>query len=156
MLLHRHGSAGQRLERPSLDRLRPLDQAGRDDARKLPDVLEQHAIERIVSSLLRRCVESVRPLAEARGLDIELKAELSPEAPAEDTRALLDDLPTTALVCTHREVIQRLFDGNVTCEKGGTWVLERRGSRLLPTQYLPPPTRVGRAQRRAPLAQVDS
>jgi 8-oxo-dGTP diphosphatase len=150
MLLLRHASAGNRLESPALDLLRPLDRVGQAQARKLPEALAQYAIERIVSSPHRRCVETVRPLADARGLEIEKREALAPDARLEDTAALVDALPDASLVCTHREVIERLFDG-VACEKGGTWVLERRGSRWLPTQYLPPPLTAEQA-RRAPAA----
>lgn len=152
MLLHRHASAGDRLDSSSLDALRPLDRPGRAEAEKLADTLARYSIERIISSPLRRCVESVRPLAEARGIEVELSEALSPDAPLEDATALLDELPDAALVCTHREVIEQLFDGSLTCEKGGTWVFERRGHRWEQVRYLPPPTRVEEAKRLAALA----
>jgi 8-oxo-dGTP diphosphatase len=140
MLLHRHASAGEKLESPSLDRARPLDGNGRADTRALPGALSGYSIARIVSSSHRRCLDSVRPLAEARGLLIERREDLAPDALLEDTKALLEELQENTLVCTHREVFERLFDGTIACEKGGTWVVERRGSRLVPTEYLPPPT----------------
>jgi 8-oxo-dGTP diphosphatase len=149
MLLHRHASAGERLDSSSLDRARPLDRIGRADARRLPDVLEPYEITRLVSSPHRRCVDTIRRLAAVRGLEIELRDELAPDAAVAETRALLDDLPDTALVCTHREVIERLFDGKIACEKGGTWILERRGSRRVPVEYVAPPTTVERERRLA-------
>jgi phosphohistidine phosphatase SixA len=144
MLLHRHASAGEKLGSPSLDRARGLDSEGRADARALPSVLVDYPIERVVSSSHRRCLETVRPLVEARGLPVERREELAPDALREDTKALLEELPENTLVCTHREVFERLFNGDLACEKGGTWVVERRGSRLVPTEYLPPPTRLAR------------
>jgi phosphohistidine phosphatase SixA len=140
MMLLRHASAGDRLDSPAVDRNRPLDRIGRTDARKLVKTLADRPVERIVSSPHRRCVETVRPLAEARGLEVELTESLSPDARVADTLAVLHELPANALVCTHREVIARLFGGSVSCEKGGAWVLEQRGSRWLPAEYLPPPT----------------
>jgi phosphohistidine phosphatase SixA len=142
ILLHRHGSAGDSLASPRLDRARPLDRQGRADARELVKVLAPLEITRVVSSPLRRCVESVRPLANARGLEIELRDELEPDAPPGKTRALLRELPDFSLVCTHREVIERLFHGKIAAEKGGTWVLARKRGRLVPVEYLPPPTTV--------------
>ena len=135
MLLLRHASAGEKLGSPSLDRVRPLDAAGRAAARDLPAALAGFAIARILTSSHRRCLESVRQLAEARGLPVERREELAPDASLGDTKALLEELP----VCTHREVIERLFDGDIECEKGGAWVVERRGSRLVPATYLAPP-----------------
>jgi phosphohistidine phosphatase SixA len=140
MLLHRHASAGEKLESPSLDRARRLDGDGCADAAALRHALAGYPIERIVSSSHRRCIDSVRPLAEARGLPAERREELAPDALLEDTKALLEELPRNVLVCTHREVFERLFNGDLACEKGGTWVVERHGSRLVPTEYLPPPT----------------
>jgi phosphohistidine phosphatase SixA len=142
ILLHRHANAGDRLDSPLLDRTRPLDRQGRADARELADVLAPLAVTRVVSSPLRRCVESVQPLATARALEIELREELEPDAPRAKTRALLRELPDFSLVCTHREVIERLFHGKIAAEKGGTWVLARKRGRLAPVEYVPPPTTV--------------
>lgn len=138
MLLTRHSSAGERLESPSDDRLRPLDRAGRAGARRLPSALSMHAIERIVSSPHTRALETVAPLAHRLRIDVECREELAPDAPRNDTLSLLAELPETALVCTHREVFERLFRGEVACEKGGTWIVERRGRRHVPVAYLPP------------------
>jgi 8-oxo-dGTP diphosphatase len=149
VLLLRHASAGDRLASPAADRVRPLDRAGRADARKLVDALGLHAIDRIVTSPHRRCVDTVRPLARARDLDLEVREELAPDAALVDTLALLATLPDAALVCAHREVVERLFAGRVSCEKGGLWVLERRARSFVPTEYLAPParTRVVRPRR---------
>jgi phosphohistidine phosphatase SixA len=140
MLLLRHASAGERLSSASLDRARRLDREGRADARLLPEALAEVPLERIVTSPHPRCVETVRALGLARGLPVELCDELAPDAPVEQTRALLDALPEHSLACTHREVFQRLFEGTVTCEKGAAWIVERRDGQLVPTAYLPSPT----------------
>lgn len=142
MLLLRHASAGERLPSPSEDRLRPLDAVGRADARLLPRALADHAIGRVVTSPHVRCLETVQPLAESRGLEIECREALAPGASRADPARLIHALPDSAIVCTHREVIKRLFDGEIRCEKGGTWVLERRDGRLVPAEYLPPPSEV--------------
>lgn len=140
MLLLRHASAGERLSSASLDRARRLDRVGRADARLLPGALGGFELERIVSSPHARCVETVRALALARGIRVEERGELEPEAPIGKTRELLATLPDAALVCTHREVLQRLFDGEVTCEKGAAWLVERHEGRLVPAAYLPSPS----------------
>ena len=139
MLLLRHASAGQRLMSPSIDRFRQLDRQGRSEAQQLVWMLAEHEIERVVTSPLARCVETVVPTAASLRLAVESRVELAPEAPLEATLLLLDELPDETLVCTHREVIQRLFADEVTCEKGGTWVLERNRPLWSPTAYLPPP-----------------
>lgn len=149
MLLLRHARAGKRLSSPSLDRARKLDRAGRADARRLPEALTGYALERIVTSPHTRCVESVRPIAEATGLDIECREELAQDASRRDALRLLRELPANSLLCTHREVFERLFGGEVTCEKGGAWLVERRGRRWVPVAYLPRPTSTKRPRRRA-------
>jgi phosphohistidine phosphatase SixA len=149
MLLLRHASAGERLSSPGVDRFRRLDEAGRSVARQLAWAFADREITRIVSSPLARCVESIAPLAAARGLVVENRWELEPEAPLNDLNILLDDLPDTALACTHREAFEKLLGWDVTCEKGGAWVLERNGSELVPTLYIAPPAAVGVGQRQA-------
>jgi phosphohistidine phosphatase SixA len=148
MLLLRHASAGEKLDFPALDRARPLDRQGRADARSLSAALAGHRFERIVSSPHRRCVESVEPIAAARGVALELRRELEPDASVDQTRALLARLSDETLVCTHREVFERLFHGEVACEKGGAWKVERVRSRLLPVEYFGAPSkRAARATR---------
>jgi 8-oxo-dGTP diphosphatase len=147
VLLLRHASAGQRLSSPDVDRFRRLDDAGRKVARQLVWAFADREITRIVSSSLARCVESVVPLAESRHLVIESRWELAPDVALDDLLTLLVDLPDTSLVCTHREVFEQLLGWDVTCEKGGAWVLERSGPELVPALYLAPPTAVGAAER---------
>ncbi len=139
MLLLRHASAGDRIASPSLDRARRLDRSGREDARRLPQALAAHVLDRIVTSPHARCVQTVQPLAEARNLEIERRDELATDVSKSEVLALLAGISGSALACTHREVIELLFDGEVTCDKGGTWLLERRHRRWLPTAYVPPP-----------------
>jgi phosphohistidine phosphatase SixA len=149
MLLLRHASAGARLSSPGVDRFRRLDDAGRLVARQLVWALADREITRVVSSPLARCIESVVPIAEARGLVVESRWELEPDVSLDDLMILLVDLPDTSLVCTHREVFEKLLGWDVTCEKGGAWVLERSGPRLVPALYLGPPAKVLAGERQA-------
>jgi phosphohistidine phosphatase SixA len=149
VLLLRHASAGERLSSPGIDRFRRLDEAGRIVARQLVWAFADREITRIVSSPLARCVESVVPLAESRRLVVENRWELEPDVSVDDLLTLLVDLPDTSLVCTHREVFEALLGWDVTCEKGGAWVLERSGAELAPALYLAPPSGVVSGQRQA-------
>lgn len=140
MLLMRHASAGERLESPAQDRSRGLDAGGRADVRALPAAFADYEIHRIVSSPTVRCLATVVGLARRRGIEVECRDELAPDASRKAALGLLAELPQSTLVCTHREVFERLFRGQVTCEKGGTWLVERKGTRLAPVAYLPPPS----------------
>jgi hypothetical protein len=84
----------------------------------------------------------VVPIAESRGLVVETRWELEPDVSLEDLTTLLADLPDTTLVCTHREVFEKLLGPDAECAKGGAWVLERNGSELVATLYLEPPAKV--------------
>ena len=147
MLLLRHASAGERLSSPGVDRFRRLDETGRVTARQLVWSLADRTITEIVSSPLSRCIETVAPLSAARGLAVDARWELAPDSELDDIVTLLVDLPETTLVCTHREVFQKLLGWDAPCEKGAIWVLERSGSELVPTLYLDPPAAVRSGQR---------
>ena len=149
MLLLRHASAGERLSSPGVDRFRRLDDAGRTVARQLVWSLAERDITRIVTSPFPRCVETVVPLAESRRLVVESRWELEPDSSLDDLMTLLVDLPSTALVSTHREVIEKLLGWDTPSEKGSIWVVERNGHELVPTLYLEPPVAVRTGQRQA-------
>jgi 8-oxo-(d)GTP phosphatase len=148
MLLLRHASAGARLSSPGIDRFRPLDDAGRAVSRQLVWHLADREITRIVSSPIVRCVESVVPIAGSRRIVVENRWELEPDRALDDLMTLLVELPDSTLVCTHREVFEKLFGWDVTCEKGAAWVASRRGAEVVPELYLAPPAAVGARDRR--------
>ena len=149
MLLLRHASAGERLSSPGVDRFRRLDEDGRVVARQLVWSLADREITQIVSSSLARCVETVVPISAARGLVVETHWELEPESDLDDVMTLLVDVPETTLVCTHREVFEKLLGWDAPCDKGAIWVLARNGRELVPTLYLEPPVAVPSGQRQA-------
>jgi 8-oxo-dGTP diphosphatase len=147
MLLLRHASAGERLSSPGVDRFRRLDEEGRVTARQLVWSLADREITQIVSSPFPRCVETVVPLAESRGLVVEHRWELAPDSNIDDVTTLLVDLPETTLVCTHREIFELLLGWGAPCEKGAIWVLERKGRELVPTLYVEAPAPLHTGQR---------
>jgi 8-oxo-dGTP diphosphatase len=79
VLVIRHARAGDRAEWQGDDRKRPLDKRGRRQAQALVDELAEFPLTRILSSPYDRCVQTVEPLAAARGLQIELRDELGEE-----------------------------------------------------------------------------
>lgn len=101
-MLVRHGSAGDREAWEGDDRERPLDEKGARQAAELVDLLAPYAIERILSSPAVRCVQTMEPLAKARGLSIEPRDELGEElqttAGAELVRSLAD---SGLAICGH-------------------------------------------------------
>ena len=79
LLVIRHARAGERSEWQGDDRRRPLDKRGRRQADALVEALADFPITRILSSPYDRCVQSVEPLASARGLTVESCDELGEE-----------------------------------------------------------------------------
>lgn len=145
VLLVRHASAGERSAWVGDDRLRPLDEQGWHQAEALVPQLADHPIRRIISSPYLRCTQSVEPLARARGLEIEESDDLA-EGHGADTVALIRDLQgTTAVLCTHGDVIPVVLDALLPGEKhqrsrkGSTWALEVADSGPPVARYLPPP-----------------
>ena len=92
ILLVRHASAGDRYECEGEDHLRPLDERGRRQAQELIELLAEHEVTRLLSSPSLRCIQTVEPFAQARGLDIEIRDELSEEGQGLEGRALVESL----------------------------------------------------------------
>jgi phosphohistidine phosphatase SixA len=102
VLLVRHGSAGDRELWKGDDRERPLDEKGVRQAAELVDLLAPYAIERILSSPAVRCLQTVEPLAKARGLSIEPRDELGEELQATAGTELVRSLADADVaICGH-------------------------------------------------------
>lgn len=108
VLLLRHASAGDRDEWDGDDRLRPLDKRGRSQARALRDLFRHRPITRIVSSPYIRCVETVEPLADALGIDVEVDERLAEGASRSLSLSLLEQLDG-GLACTHGDVVDAVL-----------------------------------------------
>jgi phosphohistidine phosphatase SixA len=149
LLLVRHAHAGIKRDRESPDGLRPLSREGWAQAEGLVVRLKDFPIERIVSSPTLCCHQTVQPLARDRRLRIERSSALRVESPITELLGLVND-PTLqdAALCTHGEVIDRLFaqlgahclvTGHpLRWPKGATWVLQRLPGGLVRARYLPP------------------
>ena len=137
ILLVRHASAGKRKQWHGDDRLRPLDEQGREQAGRLPAAVREFAIDRICSSPYVRCRQTVEPLALALDLAIEERDELAEGAGRYAPLALAFELgEQTAVLCTHGDVIFDLL-GEET-KKGSTCVLELVDGQVVRRGYLPP------------------
>ena len=146
----RHAKAGIRAAWSGPDEERPLTRRGRKQARRLVERFQGLDIQRILSSPFVRCMQTVEPLAEARGLPVEVAAELREGASVDELlRGLATFGDRPMVVCGHgteiRSMIDRLEAGGATIEgargiaKGSVWVLDREGERIVAAQYLPAP-----------------
>ena len=149
MLLLRHASAGSRLPSPTLDRAR---RSTASAARTRERFSSRSPRTRSIASSRARTRAASRRSSRSPGsaaLDVESRDELAPDGSRVDLLNLLAELPDSALVCTHREVFERLFGGEIQCEKGGTWAIEVREGRVVPVEYLPPASSAARERSRA-------
>jgi len=126
MLLIRHARAGERTEWSGDDRGRPLDERGRKQAADLVGALSDYPLTRILSSPYDRCVQTVEPLARARGLDVEIRGELAEEQQLDAGVALVRSLlDQDVAVCGHGGLSDAL--AGVSQKKAETLVLDEQG-----------------------------
>ena len=133
----RHAKAGSRSAWGQDDDLRPLTSAGERQAVALADRLVDGGRVRVMSSRFVRCTQTVGPLAERLGVEVEEHPALAEETDLDDTEALLERLAgIDAVLCTHGNVVSALLDrlrwrgteivGHAVGGggKGSAWVLE--------------------------------
>jgi 8-oxo-dGTP diphosphatase len=135
--LVRHGRAGQRAEWQGDDRVRPLDERGLRQAKALVDQLAGRDFERIFSSPYARCVETVTPLAEARGLPVEAEDALAEGAGIEAPLRLLRGAGEAVVASVHGDLVEELLGEKL--KKGATAVLELGDSGVDVLERLPRP-----------------
>ena len=124
LLLVRHASAGKQADWDAADAERPLDERGEAQAAHLPDVLSRFPIERILSSPAKRCLDTVGPLASARGLTVEPREELSQERQDRDGHTLVRSLAgQNVIVCGHGG-LESVIAGAPRWRKGTTFVVD--------------------------------
>lgn len=118
-VLLRHASAGHRHDFEHDDHLRPLDARGRRQADDLVELLRPFGVRRILSSHYVRCVQTVEPLAEALGLEVELDDRLKEGEGGAAASLLQED---GVVLCTHGDIVEALVGGDL--KKGAAVVLE--------------------------------
>lgn len=150
LLLVRHAAAGNRSDWQGDDVLRPLSARGQEQALALAASLSDRPIERILTSPYVRCRETVEPLAEALGLKVEEREELTEGSGHRPARDLLRELVGSyAVLCSHGDVIPAVLDwllrhgtslrSAFDCKKASTWEIEVSGGEFTKARYLPPP-----------------
>ena len=149
--LIRHAKAGDRDTWCDDDRLRPLSGRGHRQARLLIEMLQDATFDRVLSSPFVRCMETVVPIAAARGLPVEPVEALAEGAPVDEALALVRKHSSPgAILCIHGDVMPMLLDyyASVGIEipkerqwpKGCTWALDTDSTgEVIRAIYLDPP-----------------
>jgi 8-oxo-(d)GTP phosphatase len=133
LLLVRHARAGSRAEWDGPDELRPLDDRGIAQARRLAEVLPLFGPTAVYTAERVRCRQTVEPLAERLGLPILPLPELGEEEFAAD--------PEAGMAAIERFLAPRPDPGvTVVCSQGGAIpsVLMVLGARWEGTRPYPP------------------
>ena len=140
VLLVRHASAGSPSAWIGDDRERPLDECGVAQADELVRTLSRFEVGSIVAADVRRCIETVAPLADAIGVTVEplpVLSEIGYPGREEEAVALLrsqGDAQHDAVACSQGDVIPDLLarlaaaDGYpmetpIQSRKGSAWAL---------------------------------
>lgn len=120
--LVRHATAGHRASWEGDDQLRPLDDRGRRQAEGLVELLGRRDFERIVSSPAVRCVDTVVPLADGRGLTVEPSEALAEGAGREAALELFRAAGAPLVASVHGDMVEELTGEGA--KKGSTTVLD--------------------------------
>jgi 8-oxo-dGTP diphosphatase len=152
--LVRHAKAGSRREWAGDDALRPLDDAGRVQARMLAKFLCEFSPTRIVSADRMRCVQTVEPLARVLGLDVEIEPGYAdegylsnPDAARTELLALAKSVPAS-VVCSQgsavpglvRDLTRDVPPESFTTRKAAFWALSFAEGMVVGADYYDPPT----------------
>lgn len=149
IFLTRHAHAGKRSEWATDDRLRPLSQRGKDQAKGLTKVVGELVVGRIVSSPYVRCLQTMEPLAEKFELTVAESDAFAEGADGDEAYQLLLELDEhDGVACSHGDLIPGLLrrlvadgmdtDGPLIDQKGSTWIIELRNGRPFNGRYVPP------------------
>lgn len=118
LVLVRHGKAMLRKDWSGRDQERRLTARGRRQAAVLSQLLGAYGVDSLVSSSSTRCVETLRPYALKRDLQIvtedvltEEEGTVRPKDVRRFTSKLLNSIEVPTAVCGHRPVLPSMFEG---------------------------------------------
>ncbi|MEV5892775.1 NUDIX hydrolase [Nonomuraea fuscirosea] len=136
LVLVRHGTAGSRSEWQDDDAVRPLDADGFSQAATLATALPAYRPETLLSSPSLRCVQTLRPYADAVGAPLRTDPLLSEDnQDPQGTPALVGRLSGPAAVCSHGKVLPALIETlsgkDVHLRKGAFAVLHRAAGQIV-------------------------
>jgi 8-oxo-dGTP diphosphatase len=147
--LVRHAHAGDREKWDGHDSDRALSEKGKKQAAGLVTRLQDQPVAQVMSSPYLRCVQTVEPLARARGLRVEDHESLAEGSDWHETLVLVQRAVVPTVMCSQGDVIgglvmhlvgERLLpSGDARWQKGSTWVLETEAGSVVSARYLEPP-----------------
>ena len=148
--LVRHAKAGERRVWTGDDLDRPLSKKGWKQSDLVAKRLSKHGAARLLSSPYVRCVQTLEPLADRLGVEVEIEQRLTEDEPVEPVLDLLADVERNSVLCSHGDIIPATIDQlrrsgaklrtPPDWRKASVWVLERnkKGSIVGATAWPPP------------------
>jgi 8-oxo-(d)GTP phosphatase len=152
LIIVRHTKALERGDWDDDDSKRTLDERGLAQSEQLIQHLEPFGIDEIYSSDYIRCVQTVTPLAQSRGLKIteipnlnEANFEFDPERAISFANAVKQD-EKNILICSHNPVIPTMLRGIlntklknkdlIKLEPGDAWIVHRVRGEIVGLDFL--------------------
>jgi 8-oxo-dGTP diphosphatase len=152
IILVRHADAGSRSAFDGPDAGRPLSKKGWKQAHRIATALGDVRFDRLVASPATRCRQTLEPLADALGLEVDEESTLSEGAAGDlalDALLSITDTAPTIAGCSHGDVIPRAvseagrrgatISGQASQPKASWYELETDGHTVLTVTYHPPP-----------------
>lgn len=148
--LVRHAKAGERRVWEGDDEARPLSKLGWKQSEAIAIRLESKGATSLYSSPYIRCMQTLEPLAERLGVDVESEPRLYEGEPFEPVLDLLGEVDSGAVLCSHGDIIPAVIEAlgrrgmqvesRPDWRKGTIWVLKRKGDRITKGKVWPPPS----------------
>ena len=148
----RHADAGGRHAFDGPDAGRPLTGKGWKQASRIAAAPGDVCFDRLLASPATRCRQTLEPLADALGLDVDEESMLNEGAAGDmalDALLAITDLAPTVAGCSHGDVIPRTIAeaerrgatifGQASLPKASWYELETDGHTVLAATYHPPP-----------------
>ncbi len=125
--LVRHGNAGVRSKWKGPDKKRPLTEKGQQQSLGIAEMLARHPVTEVWSSPARRCIETVAPVADNLGAELQTTKLLKETTNLDAIHDYLSNLgPGSIALCSHKDWIEPLIRD---LDAGGT---QLRGTRKWP------------------------
>ncbi len=103
--------AGDRSSWPGPDRYRPITRDGWRQARQVAQRLRDERVTRAVASPWLRCRQTLMPLADELGIDVDEHRALAEAEPIDRILTLLAEMPDApTVVCTHADLVRQILD----------------------------------------------
>ncbi len=150
LYLVRHAKAGERRLWHGPDIERPLSKKGWKQADLVARRLAEHGPSALLSSPYVRCMQTLEPLAERCGGEVEVEKRLTEYEPVQPVIELLREVDDRTVMCSHGDIIPAVITALTKLgtdlrtptdwRKASVWVLKRnRKGNIVHATVWPPP-----------------